>query len=191
MQKAYLLQRSLEIFGRRKVSYTMGLARGHLARDVNNAFYLLVTRRFTNTINQHNPQPTQSTMSSSEGEEFNMDVSGSESNYESEPTLKKVGRLFLTHSTVQSSFQQVKMVPKPVKSKASVPKAKPKTASKKKVLVDHDENAEDSPMNDIGGEDASDNDQLGASVQAVVPAKMKKTASETYTKVVYSLTTLV
>ena len=38
-------------------------------------------------------QPTQSTMSSSEGEEFNMDVSDSESNYESEPILKKVGRL--------------------------------------------------------------------------------------------------
>ena len=32
-------------------------------------------------------------MSSSEGEEFDMDVSVSESDYESEPTLKKVGRL--------------------------------------------------------------------------------------------------
>ena len=66
-----------------------------VARDENNkdAFYL-VTRRFSNTIiNQHNPQPTQSRMSSSEGEGFNMDVSGSESNYESEPTLKKVSRL--------------------------------------------------------------------------------------------------
>jgi DNA topoisomerase II len=82
-------------------------------------------------------------------------------------------------------------VPKPVKSKASVSKAKPKTASKKKVLVDHDENVEDSPVDDIGERDASDNDQLGASLQAVVPAKKKKTASETYTKVVYSPTTLV
>ena len=81
-------------------------------------------------------------------------------------------------------------MPKPVKSKASVTKAKPKAASKKRVLVDHDGNAEDSPMDDIGG-DASDNDQLGASSEAVVPAKKKKTASETYTKVVYLPTTLV
>ena len=81
----------------------------------------------------------------------------------------------------------MKTVPKPVKSKASVPKAKPKAASKKKVLVDHDENAEDSPTDDIRGGDASDHDQLGASSQAVVPTK-KKTASETYTKVVHSLT---
>jgi hypothetical protein len=64
----------------------------HVARDEISAFYL-VTRRFSNTINQLNPQLTQSTMSSSEGEEFNMDVSGSESNYDSEPTLKKVGGL--------------------------------------------------------------------------------------------------
>jgi DNA topoisomerase-2 len=85
----------------------------------------------------------------------------------------------------------MKTVPKPVKSKASVPKAKPKTVSKKKVLVDHDENAEDSPIDDIGRGDASDHDQLGASSQAVVPAKKKKTASETYTKVVHSLTTFI
>lgn len=78
----------------------------------------------------------------------------------------------------------MKTVPKPVKSKASVPKAKPKTASKKNVLVDHDENAENSQVDDIGG-DASDNDQVGSSLRAIVPAKKKKTASETYTKVVY------
>ena len=65
----------------------------HVARDESKDAFYLVTRRFSNTINQLNPQPTQSTMSSSEGEEFNMDVSGSESNYESEPTVKKVGRL--------------------------------------------------------------------------------------------------
>ena len=99
----------------------------------------------------------------------------------------------LTPLTVQSSFQQasakVKAALKPVKTKASVPKVKPKAASKKKVLVDHDENAEDSPMDDIEKKDASDNDQLGASsLQAVGPAKKKKTASETYTKVVYSPT---
>ena len=119
-----------------------------------------------------------------------MDVSGSESesNYESEPILKKVGCV-LTHSTVQSSFQQasakVKTVPKPVKRKVSASKAKPKSASKKKVLVDHDENAEDSPMDDLGKGDASDNDEVGTSLKAIVSTK-KKTASETYTKVVYA-----
>ena len=61
----------------------------HVARDENRGAYL-VTRRFSQTINHLNPRPTQSTMSSSEGEEFDMDVSGSESDYESEPTLKKV-----------------------------------------------------------------------------------------------------
>ena len=94
----------------------------------------------------------------------------------------------MTHSAAKSSFQQasakVKTAPKPVKSKASVPKAKPKTASKKKVLVDHDENAEDSQIDDIGG-DASDNDEVGTSLKAIVSTK-KKTASETYTKVVYA-----
>jgi DNA topoisomerase II len=83
----------------------------------------------------------------------------------------------------------VKTVPKPVKSKASAPKAKPKTTSKKKILVDHDENAEEDRFDDIGG-DASENDELGT-LQAVVPGKKKKTASETYTKVVYLLTILV
>ena len=38
-------------------------------------------------------------MSSSEGEEFNMDVSGSESGYESEPTQKKVGRLHFSFNS--------------------------------------------------------------------------------------------
>lgn len=95
---------------------------------------------------------------------------------------------------VQSSFQQasakVKTVPKPLKSKVPVSKAKTKSTSKKKVLVDHDENAEDSPMDDIREGDASDNDQFGASLQAVIPAKKKKTVSETYQKV-HSPTTLV
>lgn len=77
----------------------------------------------------------------------------------------------------------MKTVTKAVKSKASVPKAKPKAASKNKVLADHDENAEDNQIDNIEG-DASDN-------ELVVPAKKKKTASETYTKVVFSLTTLV
>ena len=64
----------------------------HVARDENKDAFYLVTRRFSNTINQLNPQPIQSTMSSSEGEEFDMNVSGSESDYESEHTLKKVGQ---------------------------------------------------------------------------------------------------
>jgi len=44
-------------------------------------------------------------------------------------------------------------------------------------------------MADIGEGDASDDDQFGASssnLQAAAPAKKKKTASETYTKVLYS-----
>ena len=72
---------------------TIGRGLVHLARDENKDAFYLVTRRFSNTINQLNPQPTYSTMSSSEGEQFNTDVSGSESDYESELTLKKVGRL--------------------------------------------------------------------------------------------------
>ena len=91
------LQRSgqkLENFGRAKFhpGRFLSIARGplaHVARDRSKGAFYLVTRRFSNTINQHNSQLTQSTMSSSEGEEFNMDVSGSD--YESEPTLRKVG----------------------------------------------------------------------------------------------------
>jgi DNA topoisomerase-2 len=89
---------------------------------------------------------------------------------------------------------KAKPAPKPVKPKAQVLKNKPKTASKKKVLVDHDENAEDSPVHHGGEGDVSDNDQFGASsnkLQAAAPAKKKKTASETYTKVVDSPTSLV
>ena len=93
----------------------------------------------------------------------------------------------MLQSIIQQASAKVKTVPKPVKGKAPAPKAKPKAASKKKVLVDHDENTEDGPMDEIGG-DASENDQLGTSLQADVPAKKKKTASETYTKVVYSPT---
>jgi hypothetical protein len=99
------IQRSgqlLEIFGNTRchpgkfLSRSFTIGRGpivHVARDEYKDAFYLVTRRFSNTINQLNPQPTQSTMSSSEGEEFDMNVSGSESDYESEPTLKKVGRL--------------------------------------------------------------------------------------------------
>ena len=115
MQKTYLLllntnfgtktgrvpPRSGEIFGKARCHSDKFLSRrnlklstrGHVARDVNKDAFYLVTRQFSNTINQHNSQPTQSTMSSSEGEEFNMDVSGSDSNYESEPAPKKVGWL--------------------------------------------------------------------------------------------------
>jgi DNA topoisomerase II len=86
---------------------------------------------------------------------------------------------------------KAKTAQKPVKSKAPVSKTNPKSASNKKVLVDHNKNAEDTP---IGEEDASDNDQFGASssnLQAIAPIKKKKTASETYTKVGYSPISLV
>lgn len=129
-------------------------------------------------------------MSSSEGEDFNLDVSGSESDG-FEPTVKKVGyRLDPINNWVifRQASAKVKMAPKLAKHKAPTLKTKPKTASKKKVLVDHDENAEDSAVDDVGEGDASDNDQFGASssnLQTAAPAKKNKTASETYTKVVY------
>ena len=95
--RVHPVQRSgqmLKIFGKARCHPGKFLfGRGRVARDETKVAFYLVTRRFSNIINQLNPQATQSTMSSSEGEEFNMDVSGSESDYKSEPTLKKVGRL--------------------------------------------------------------------------------------------------
>lgn len=121
----------------------------------------------------------QATMSSSEEGFIDVSDSGSESD-DFEPTGKKVGHL-LSHAATKA-----KTVQKLVNSKAPITKAKPKSSSKKGVLVDHDENAEDN-LDDNGEEDASDRDQFGASsnnLQVAAPAKKKKTASETYTKVV-------
>jgi DNA topoisomerase-2 len=62
--------------------------------------------------------------------------------------------------------------------KSSV-KPKPKGATKKKVLVDVDENADDSGM-DVSDQDGGIDERRPSTP---IPAGKKKTASETYTKV--------
>ncbi|KAJ3510178.1 hypothetical protein NLJ89_g4828 [Agrocybe chaxingu] len=105
-------------------------------------------------------------MSSSEGENFDMDVSGSES--EDYAPVKK--------TTAKKAA--VKAAPKP---KAAVTKPKAKVAPKKKVLVDHDDNA-NSGM-DVDEDDVSDDFNPKASTSRPETGdKKKKSASETYTK---------
>lgn len=73
------------------------------------------------------------------------------------------------------------------KPKATTAKAttKIKPAAKKKVLVDHDENGEDSAIEVDDEDDAFDEDGPASAAPKVKPAAAgkKKTASETYTKV--------
>ncbi|GJE94175.1 DNA topoisomerase 2 [Phanerochaete sordida] len=99
-------------------------------------------------------------MSSSE-ENFDLDVSGSESD-DYAPTTKKT----------------TKAAPKPkaTTKAAAKPAAKSKTtaAAKKKVLADKDDNASEDEMDE-------DEDDAGPSEKPAAPAK-KKTASETYQK---------
>ncbi len=70
------------------------------------------------------------------------------------------------------------------KAKAPASKAAPKAAAKtkaapkKKVLVEHDDNAEDSPM-----EVDSDRDEAGPSTTQAAASGKKKTATEMYQKV--------
>lgn len=79
--------------------------------------------------------------------------------------------------------------PKPTKA-AAKPKATTvrapakKAAPKKKILADHDDNAEESEM-DVDASDASDDDDAGPSAprEKLATNGKKKTASETYTKV--------
>jgi DNA topoisomerase-2 len=67
-------------------------------------------------------------------------------------------------------------------SKSLKPPAKPKLPPKKKILVEKDDNADDSIM-DID-EVESDDETTGPSrPKEPAPPKKKKTASETYTKV--------
>jgi len=134
-------------------------------------------------------------MSSSEGENFDLeDVSGSESE-DYAPVTKKAGHLFTSLVTVQLIWLQakapakVKDAPKVTKSvpkpELAVTKAKAKAVTKKKILVDHNDNAEDSSMDVDVGNDVSDHDEPSTSAQkvrATGPGK-KKTVSETYTKV--------
>ncbi|KAF8167878.1 DNA topoisomerase [Crassisporium funariophilum] len=109
-------------------------------------------------------------MSSSDGENFDMDVSGSESEG-FEPAQKKAP---VKAKTATKDTGKTKTIAKP----------KSKVVSKKKVLADRDDNAEDS-ANDSGDKDAPDDDQFDPSSSksgAAAPPKKKKTASETYTK---------
>ena len=99
-----------------------------------------------------------SNMSSSEEENFDMDVSGSESE-DYAPAPKK----------------KVPAKPKP----ASKPAPKAKAAPKKKVLVDKDDNADTMDAGDSGDEEIG-----GPSEPAPAATNgKKKTASETYQKV--------
>ncbi|KAF9569788.1 type II DNA topoisomerase [Agrocybe pediades] len=104
-------------------------------------------------------------MSDSEGENFDMDVSGSDSGGYT-PVKKKAA-------------PKAKAAPKP---KATTTAAKPraKAAPKKKVLVDHDDNAEERMIS--SDKDASDEEPLDASMIVDEAPKKKKTATETYTK---------
>ncbi|KIM84751.1 hypothetical protein PILCRDRAFT_780689 [Piloderma croceum F 1598] len=108
-------------------------------------------------------------MSSSEGENFDLgNVSGSESDDYAPAKKKSVNR---TKALTKKTTTKAKPVSKPA--------VKGKAATKKKVLADIDENADDSVM-DV---DHSDDEQ-GPSVQREesAPKGKKKTASETYTK---------
>ncbi|KAH8101531.1 type II DNA topoisomerase [Cristinia sonorae] len=100
-------------------------------------------------------------MSSSEGERFDMDVSGSESeDYAPAPKKKAPAK--------------PKAAPKATKPAAA---AKPKAAPKKKVLVEKDENGNDSDVNYFPEEP-----EAGPSEPAAAGPAKKKTASETYQK---------
>lgn len=102
-------------------------------------------------------------MSSSEGENFDLEVSGSESD-DYEPTSKKT----------------TKAAPKKAASKPASKPAKPAAkTTKKKILADKDDNASDVAL------DFDDIDEEDAGPARAAPAK-KKTASETYQKVCIS-----
>ncbi|KAG5715323.1 hypothetical protein E4T56_gene5639, partial [Termitomyces sp. T112] len=116
-------------------------------------------------------------MSSSEGENFEFDnISGPESDDYSPVKKSKVSAKPKAPTKAPAKLKA------PAKSKAPATKAaaKPKAASKK-VLVDHDENGEDSVVEK--DEHVSENGVVPLPVKedSGAPGK-KKTASETYVK---------
>jgi DNA topoisomerase-2 len=128
-------------------------------------------------------------MSSSEGENIDLDVSGSESD-----DFVPVKKVMLTPSACGGWLINVlqtvakkappKAAPKAsVKPKTTAVKAKAKAPPKKKVLVDHDNNVEESGSDLEFGKDPSDDELTKASTSNLQPERKKKTASETYTKV--------
>ena len=102
-------------------------------------------------------------MSSSEDENFDLDISGSESDGYAPPSKKT------TKAAPKKAAPKAAPKPKPAKA--------PAKATKKKVLVDKDDNASDGG---IDFDDDDDDDRVPSARAA--PAK-KKTASETYQKV--------
>ncbi|KAL0945575.1 hypothetical protein HGRIS_014735 [Hohenbuehelia grisea] len=113
------------------------------------------------------------TMSSSEGENFELDNIDDSDSDGYAPVVKKA-----------KAPAKPKVAPKaakaPAKSKTAA--AKPVAKGKaKKVLVDHDDNAEDSAMEVDDARDEAD-DTVGELPSAKSAPKKKKTASETYTK---------
>ncbi|KAF8837947.1 type II DNA topoisomerase [Paxillus ammoniavirescens] len=105
-------------------------------------------------------------MSSSEAENFDLDVSGSESDYDS-PPAKKI-----------TKAPPKKAAAKPV-TKATKAAPKSKAAPKKKVLATKDDNADESIVDVDEADDDSGNESPAPQRQT---NGKKKTASETYTK---------
>ncbi|PFH54688.1 hypothetical protein AMATHDRAFT_83127, partial [Amanita thiersii Skay4041] len=115
-------------------------------------------------------------MSSSEGENFNLDnISGTDSD-DYAPAKKTI--------TKSKPPKAAKPSTKPRSNATKNTKAK--TASKKKILVDHDDNAEDGFVELNRHLDESDRDErsnaLTGDDQSQAGPSKKKTASETYTK---------
>lgn len=71
------------------------------------------------------------------------------------------------------------------KPKTAAVKPKTKAAPKKKVLVDHDDNANENGSDFESHKDPSDDELPKASASNLQPERKKKTASETYTKVCF------
>ncbi|KAJ8520376.1 hypothetical protein ONZ45_g2836 [Pleurotus djamor] len=108
-------------------------------------------------------------MSSSEGENFDFDNISDGSDSEGFAPVAKAKKAAKPKAPPKAKATTSKTAPKAAKGKA------------KQVLVDHDDNAADDVMDVDAGES---DDEVGALPEkaAAVPAKKKKTASETYTK---------
>ena len=121
-------------------------------------------------------------MSSSEGENFDLDVSDSEE--EDYAPVKKVRILYATDALANPQKTTTKAASKvaAAKPKAAPTKSKAKPAPKKKILVDHDDNEESGSDFELR-KDASEDEQPKAGTSNLQPERKKKTASETYTKV--------
>ncbi|KAG1825417.1 DNA topoisomerase [Suillus subaureus] len=110
-------------------------------------------------------------MSSSEGESFDLEnISGTESE-DYAPPIKK---------TTKAPAKKT-VATKPTSKPSKLP-AKSKAVSKKKVLVDKDDNADRSAVDVDEVVDSGDESAGSSRLKAPAPPKKNKTASETYTK---------